>query len=325
MLWDLIICDGTMTDKDEQVSLHEEGDALTADRNDDTRGRESDDQSVQRDNVETDRGHKKNNRKRPKNATDSESSSETGSSSSSSDSESEDSDYRRRRRKKRKRSKATKHGKRRRRHSSSESRNDSDTDGRNVKSSEARSVVSETVYSITTSGYNRFDPHKKEKKGIRFSKDMENFLEANFNRFIPHQKIQDLILNTLPVPDYQGFELRKIDPLINSIMDECDGKQSDRLDKALISVQSKLMDTMGPLGQIWHMFETIRSKVNSPDDETHGRLDTVDFHHILDLTEKTICLLGQTYLCACLVQGKLFETADRKVDFSHIFWLPTST
>ncbi|CAC5367716.1 unnamed protein product [Mytilus coruscus] len=103
-----------------------------------------------------------------------------------------------------------------------------------------RSVISETVSNLTYSdkngnkSYHRFNPHKKEKTGLKFSKDMELFLDDNFNRFIASHKVQELILNTMPVIPYEGFTIRSIDPLIFSIMEEQSRNTNTQLDKAFV-------------------------------------------------------------------------------------------
>ncbi|CAG2234262.1 unnamed protein product [Mytilus edulis] len=125
---------------------------------------------------------------------------------------------------------------------------------------------------------------------------MELFLDDNFNRFIPSHKVQELILNTMPVPSYEGFTIRSIDPLIFSIMEEQSRSTNTQLDKAFVSIQTKLIDTMGPLGNLWMLFEDIRSKIDKgcDDPSAQAHVDNVDFRHILDLLEKTICLVGQS-------------------------------
>ncbi|VDI12579.1 Hypothetical predicted protein [Mytilus galloprovincialis] len=236
---------------------------------------------VQSDNSLTDKHKKK--RKRPKYA-------KRDFPSDSSDSESEDYSHRR------KKSKATKYG---RKSITSSKKDDFTSDSESDK--EERSVFSETVSNLTYrdkdgKNYHRFNPHKKEKTGLTFSKDMEIFLDDNFNRFIPSHKVQELILNTMPVPSYEGFTIRSIDPLIFSIMEEQSRSTNTQLDKAFVSIQTKLIDTMGPLGNLWMLFEDIRSKIDKGRDDSSAQahVDNVDFRHILDLLEKTICLVGQS-------------------------------
>ncbi|CAC5372562.1 unnamed protein product [Mytilus coruscus] len=198
---------------------------------------------------------------------------------------------------KEKKSKATKYG---RKSKKSSKKDDFSSDSESDK--ELRSVISETVSNLTYSdkndikSYHRFNPHKKEKTGLQFSKDMELFLDDNFNRFIPSHKVQELILNTIPVPSYEGFTIRSIDPLIFSIMGEQSRSTNTQLDKAFVSIQTKLIDTMGPLGNLWMLFEDMRSKIDKgcDDPSAQAHVDNVDFHHILDLLEKTICLVGQS-------------------------------
>ena len=49
---------------------------------------------------------------------------------------------------------------------------------------------------------------------------MESFVNDNFNKYLPTYKIEDLILKTMPVPISEAFNVRKIDPIINSILEE---------------------------------------------------------------------------------------------------------
>ncbi|CAG2241755.1 unnamed protein product [Mytilus edulis] len=179
--------------KDDEVSLEDNSasgdlaDELHVDHTadiDEARGHGS--QSyVQSDNSLTNKHKKK--RKRPKYA-------KRDFPSDSSESESEDYSHRR------KNYKATKYG---RKSKTSSKKDDFISDSESDR--EVRSVFSETVSNLTYNdkngkSYHRFNPHKKEKTGLQLSKDMELFLDDNFNRFIPSHKVQELILNTMPVP-----------------------------------------------------------------------------------------------------------------------------
>lgn len=130
--------------------------------------------------------------------------------------------------------KPTKNGNKERPTSDGNTKNDSEdqyTGSGYDSESDFRSVVSETVSSYTycdSDKYRRFDPHKKEKSGIKLTPEMESFVNDNFNKYLPTNKIEDLILKTMPVPIYKAFNVRTIDPIIHSILEE----QGEYLNKA---------------------------------------------------------------------------------------------
>ncbi|CAC5393413.1 unnamed protein product [Mytilus coruscus] len=272
--------------KDDVVSLEDNSasgelaDELHVDHTADMEEARGSQSYVQSDNSLTEKHKKK--RKRPKYA-------KRDFPSDSSESESEDYSHRR------KKSKATKYVSKSKK---SSKKDDFSSDSESDK--EVRSVISETISNLTYSDKNgnkschRFNPHKKEKTGLQFFEDMELFLDDNFNRFIPSHKVQELILNTMPVPSYEGFFIRSIDPLVFSIMEEQSRSTNTQLDKDFVSIQTKLIDTMGPLGNLWMLFEDIRIKIDKgcDDPSAQAHVDNVDFRHILDL--KTICLVGQS-------------------------------
>ena len=70
--------------------------------------------------------------------------------------------------------------------------------------------------------------------------------------------------------------------MIDSILEE-EGKYVNKnVDKALTTVQSKVITTMGPLSHLWRMLEGIRN--TSAGEDAH--VDNVDFRRLIDLVEK---------------------------------------
>ncbi|CAC5357551.1 unnamed protein product [Mytilus coruscus] len=79
-------------------------------------------------------------------------------------------------------------------------------------------------------------------------------------------------------------------------MEEQNRNTNTQMDKAFVSIQTNLIDTMGSLGNLWMLFEDIRSKIDNgcDDPSAQAHVDNVGCRHILDLLEKTICLEGQS-------------------------------
>ena len=153
-------------------------------------------------------------------------------------------------------SKAVKKSKNGNHNSDSDCHQDSESDHFEMNSmSESRSVFSETVSSMTynDTGYRRFNPHKKEKTGVRLSAEMKSFIEDNFNKYIATNVVQDLILKTMPVPSYDIFNVRTVDPVIYSILEEQRRFFNKSFDKAFISIQNRIISTMGPITQLWKL------------------------------------------------------------------------
>ncbi|CAC5404629.1 unnamed protein product [Mytilus coruscus] len=105
-------------------------------------------------------------------------------------------------------------------------------------------------------------------------------------------------------------------------MEEQSRSTNTQLDKAFVSIQTKLIDTVGPLGNLWMLFQDIRSKIDKgcDDPSAQAHVDNVDFRHILDLLEKTI----STFVNPSKIQRRLdhfLETnrsVSRKND-KHLF------
>jgi len=69
---------------------------------------------------------------------------------------------------------------------------------------------------------------------------MESFVNDNFNKYLPTNKVEDLILKTMPVPIYEAFNVRTIYPIIHSILEKQGKYLNKTFDKTLISVQNKI-------------------------------------------------------------------------------------
>jgi len=191
---------------------------------------------------------------------------------------------------------------------SSSSENESDVISLHSRNAdEERSVISETVSRKTffgntpsqasTSNFTRFNPHKKEKVGPILSDDMKDYIDDNFNLFLPNQKIQDLILKTYPIPEHNALSIKKIDPLVISILEGQRRSINKNVDRAFTAIQNRLFMTMGPLVHLWLTLDKINNSFETTpnlDDSAHAQLDNIDIRQLIDLVEKTICCLGQT-------------------------------
>ncbi|CAC5393416.1 unnamed protein product [Mytilus coruscus] len=149
------------------------------------------------------------------------------------------------------------------------------------------------------------EKHKKKRKRPKYAKrDFPSDSSESESEDYSHSKVWQKSKTSSKKDDFssdsesdkEGFTIRSIDPLIFSIMEEQSRSTNTQLDKAFVSIQTKLIDTMGPLGNLWMLFEDIRSKIDKgcDDPSAQAQVDNVDFRHILDLLEKTICLVGQS-------------------------------
>lgn len=128
------------------------------------------------------------------------------------------------------------------------------------------------------------------------SDDMKDYIDDNFNLFLPNQKIQDLILKTYPIPEHNALSIKKMDPLVISILEGQHRSINKNVDRAFTSIKNRLFMTMGPLVHVWLTLDKINNSFEmnpNLDDRAHAQLDNIDIRQLIDLVEKTICCLGQ--------------------------------
>ena len=82
---------------------------------------------------------------------------------------------------------------------------------------------------------------------------MKSFIDDNFNKYIATNVLQDLNLKTMPVPSYDIFNVPTVDPVIYSILEEQRRFFNKSFDKAFISIQNRIISTMGPITQLWKL------------------------------------------------------------------------
>ena len=124
--------------------------------------------------------------------------------------------------------------------------------------------------------------------GPLLSDDIKEYIEENFNLYLPNQKLQELILTTYPIPGHSTLSIKKMDPLVISILQKDNaGLLNKNTDKAFNSIQNRLFITMGPLGHLWLTLEKIKNRVETTsDDSVH--IDNIDIRslQLIELVKK---------------------------------------
>lgn len=126
---------------------------------------------------------------------------------------------------------------------------------------------------------------------------MKDYIDDNLNLFLPNQKIQDLILKTYPIPEHFALSMKKMDPLVISILERQRISINKNVDRAFTAIQNRLFMTMGPLVHLWLTLDKINNNFETTpnlDDSAHAQLYNIDIRQLINLVEKTICCLGQT-------------------------------
>ena len=104
-------------------------------------------------------------------------------------------------------------------------------------------------------------------------------------------------MKTYPIPEHNALSIKKMDPLVISILEGQRRSINKNVDRAFMSIQNRLCVTMGPLVHLWLTLDKIINSFEmnpNLDDSAHVQLDNIDIRQLIDLVEKTICCLGQT-------------------------------
>jgi len=167
--------------------------------------------------------------------------------------------------------------KRRRRESSSES-DDSECSGRHhrTRPSSSRNAQVESW---------RFDPLGSESdKTWRLSEGQETFVGKYFTEYVGAGAIKRSILEDAPCPEHEALKPRKLDTDIVELLPVPARKPTAIVDNSFRCVQTRLTETMGPLGKVWSTLEKAVRK--------GGEL--CDAKQLLKQVEQTVLMIGQT-------------------------------
>lgn len=111
-------------------------------------------------------------------------------------------------------------------------------------------------------------------------------------------KLQDLILKTYPMPEHNALSIKKMDPLVISILEGQRRSINKNVDRYITAIQNRLFRTMGPLVHLWLTLDKINNSFETApnlDDSAHAQLYNIDIRQLIYLVgKKLVCSLGQT-------------------------------
>jgi len=139
----------------------------------------------------------------------------------------------------------------------------------------------------------RFPPVKRfkaESADKVFTWDLPNnmleYVNEQFHTYIPEQTIQDSVLKNNPVPN-NLVKSPVLDGFIKSLMEDNYKSYQVNNDKTLGRIQSRIMNSMGPLTKLWSLIdEALTSNLEKVE---------VTMEDINEYVEQTITMLGQAY------------------------------
>jgi hypothetical protein len=129
--------------------------------------------------------------------------------------------------------------------------------------------------------YARFDLIRKKKGPTTdLAADMAKLAISNFTKYIPDVTLQESIFDAAPVPEMDLLRPLKMDDFAKTMMEGRHRGLDKGQDKGLKSIQGRLINTMGPLSQLWIMIDKITKQSESAD--TTDQIDDIDLFQMLD-------------------------------------------
>ena len=173
--------------------------------------------------------------------------------------------------------------------SDSESASSSDSD-LSSRGSAVRSVVSETISSVTS--YERFNPTTASKRSnCCLSTEQLKYAKKQFTEYVKDDVVDASIMATAPIPDDPVFQCKQLDDFVAPSLQKV-GVELDRgAEKGIQGIQKRILRTMGPVSRLWALLDNIREKSRNND-----QVDEVDINTMCQYVEKTVCVLGQASL-----------------------------
>ena len=162
--------------------------------------------------------------------------------------------------------------------------------------------------------YTRFDTGSKACQKLVLTPGMEeyNFRRSdNFTHYVKDTTIQDLVLDSNPLPEVNCLNTPKVDDYLGEIFESLNilyGKESDGM---LSKTQARISNVMGPLARLWLNLEEVRM----------GKFtEELDLFECLDLVEQSVTLLGQAnvslaYARRLGILGRLTDDAKKAKKF----------
>ena len=154
--------------------------------------------------------------------------------------------------------------------------------------------------------YTRFDTGSKARQKLVLTQGMEEYLSDKFTHYVKDKTIQDLVLDSNPLPEVNCLNTPKVDDYLSEIFESLNKSYGKESDGTLSKTQARISNVMGPLGRLWLNLEEVR---------TGKSTEELDLFECLRLVEESVTLLGQanvslTYARRLGILGRL--TGDAK-------------
>ena len=105
-------------------------------------------------------------------------------------------------------------------------------------------------------------------------------------KFVQDKNLKDSILNENPVPT-NITKPRKLDDYYKELLEENRAKRELTLDSTMEKIQSKTLNTMGPLSKLWFRFEEALAQENN--------MVQLDLDELIQYLEQSVMLVGQAF------------------------------
>jgi hypothetical protein len=151
------------------------------------------------------------------------------------------------------------------------------------------SEIARTASEHSFSNYTRFNPNKrKSAPSHALTSGMLEYATEQFSTYRADSVVQDTILETAPIPEIELFAPLEMDTFVAPMLDSQKRSVEKGVDRGIVNIQHRVMQTMGPLSQLWVTLESLKNGVeDAVKNGTTDQLDQVDILQLLDLTERT--------------------------------------
>ena len=127
---------------------------------------------------------------------------------------------------------------------------------------------------------------EKEEYKWSLSQDMASYANDNSEKYMPEKDVKEAILIKTPRPENLD-PVKKLDDYLQELLKQKKRPQDIAIEYTFEKVQDKVLDIMGPLSKLWAMVEQVNLGSAS------GISSTVEMNIVLELSEKTVFLIGQ--------------------------------
>lgn len=135
----------------------------------------------------------------------------------------------------------------------------------------------------------RFDPCGEDKKNAKsLTRSQEEYVITHFTEFLNEETVKTKVLKDTPVPNNEIFQVPKLEADMLDLLPFQAREHVKKQDEALAKAQLRLSQVTGPLSAVWSELEEAVS----------GDSEEVDAARILENVEKSMLLLGQSWVWA---------------------------